>query len=182
MINPYAVGKKIYLRAPTIEDAQGDWYQWFSDLETTKFLGARYLPNTLNQQLEYLEYSQKAKDMIILSVCNIEEDKHIGVCGFSKIDWFHRSADVSVVIGDKDNKKGPVTIEIMSLLLEIGFKRLSLKNLLTTHVEGNPYTPLINKIFGFEEVGRLKNFALFEGEYVDSFISQLGKDDWSSRN
>ena len=182
MINPYAIGKNIYLRAPTMEDAEGEWYQWFSDPETTKFLGDRYLPNTMNMQLDYLKYSQEAKDRIILSICTIEDDKHIGTCGFSAINWFHKYADISIVIGDKNHKQGPVTIEGMSLLLEIAFKRLGLVNLLSVHVASNPFTPLINKIFGFEEVGRIKKFALYEGEYLDSIISQLARENWLARN
>ena len=182
MKNPYAIGKNVYLRAPTIEDAEGEWYQWFSDPETTRFLSDRYLPNTIDQQINFLKYAQEANDRIVLCICSIEDGKHIGSCGFSAIDWFRKSADVAIVVGDKNYKQGPVTIEGMALLLEVAFKRLGLVNLLSVHVASNPFTPLINKIFGFEEVGKFKNFALFEGEYTDLIMSQLARKEWVARN
>ena len=182
MKNPYAIGKNIYLRAPTIEDAEGAWHEWFSDRETTEFLGDRYLPNTVDQQRDFLKYAQESRDRVVLSICKIEDDKHVGTCGFSGINWFHRYADISIVIGDKSYKHGPVAIEGMALLLDIAFKRLGFVNLLSVHVDSNPFTPLINKIFGFEEVGRLQSFSLYEGEYTDSIISQLSRKAWLDRN
>ena len=46
MINPYEIGNKIYLRTPTKSDLSGNWYQWFSDPETTEFLIDRWWPNS----------------------------------------------------------------------------------------------------------------------------------------
>ena len=42
MDNPYIIGKQIYLRHPTEEDALGKWHEWFSDEELTKHMNDRY--------------------------------------------------------------------------------------------------------------------------------------------
>ena len=53
MKNPYIVGKSIYLRHPTLEDVEGDWYEWLSDPEITKYLPERYWPNSIESQIEF---------------------------------------------------------------------------------------------------------------------------------
>ena len=70
----------------------------------------------------------------------------------------------------------------MSLLLQIAFLRLNLLNLKSSHISSNPYTPILEKMFGFKEVGRFPNYMFSNDEYVDLVLSQLKKEDWISRN
>ena len=126
MKNPYAIGTTIYLRAPTLEDVEGDWYQWFSDPEITEFLGDRYWPNTVESQMEFYESIKKSKERLVLSVCLIDNDEHIGVCNLSAINTLSRHADVAFVVGNKKHRNATVAVEIMALLLETAFKAIKL--------------------------------------------------------
>jgi RimJ/RimL family protein N-acetyltransferase len=49
-------------------------------------------------------------------------------------------------------------------------------------MSSNPYTPLLEKMFGFTEAGRLSGFMFSKGEYVDLVITQLKRQDWAKRN
>ena len=55
-------------------------------------------------------------------------------------------------------------------------------NLRSAHTNKNPFTPLIEKAFGFKQVGRFEKFSFYQGEYVDTIFSQLSKKDWVARN
>lgn len=182
MINPYAVGKNIYLRAPCASDVDGEWYQWFSDPEVTQYLVDRFWPNSVESQTELYEATKNTRDKMVLSICLIEDDKHVGVCNLSFINWVHRYADVAIVIGEKEHRNGPIAIDTMSLLLDIAFNRLNLMNLRTAHTAANPHTPLLEKIFGFQEKGRFEKMSYFDGEYVDLVFSQLSRSEWIARN
>lgn len=182
MINPYAIGKNIYLRAPRREDLDGNWYEWFSDPEITEFLADRYWPNTIESQLNFYESTVNSKERLVLSVCLIENDEQIGICNLSSINWVHRYADIAFVIGEKKYQNGTIAIEVMTLLLQIAFQRLNLLNLKSIHLSVHPSTPVIEKIFGFRECGRLEKIYNYKGKYVDSIISQLTKEDWVERN
>ncbi len=70
----------------------------------------------------------------------------------------------------------------MTLLLQIAFQRLNLQNLKSIHLAVHPSTPIIEKIFGFRECGRLEKIYNYKGGYVDSIISQLSKEDWLNQN
>jgi ribosomal-protein-alanine N-acetyltransferase len=182
MINPYAIGKTIYLRAPRKEDLDGRWHEWLSDPEITEFLADRYWPNSYDAQKDFFETIANSKERLVLSVCLIENDQKIGVCNLSSINWLHRFADIAFLIGEKKYQNGTITIELMSLMLQIAFQRLNLLNLKSVHLSVHPSTPIIEKIFGFKECGRLKKIYNYKGEYVDSVISQLSKVEWMERN
>ena len=53
MVNPYIVGKNVYLRHPIEDDVYGGWYEWFSDEEITKYLTERHWPNSQDTQLDF---------------------------------------------------------------------------------------------------------------------------------
>jgi [ribosomal protein S5]-alanine N-acetyltransferase len=182
MENPYAIGSQIYLRAPTIEDAEGNWYKWFSDPEVTKYLCDRYLPNSKEAQIEFFKSLSISKDKVVLSICRIDNNEHIGVCGLSLINWFHRNADISYVIGEKKSQNSIIITEVMKLLLNVSFNRLNLENLRSTYAGSNLVTPMIDKMYGFKVIGKLEKYIIVQGERDDLIMSQLSKEDWQSRN
>jgi RimJ/RimL family protein N-acetyltransferase len=182
MYNPYTIGNKIYLRAPTLEDVEGSWHEWLSDEETTKWLADRYWPNTLEKQKNFFNSINNSESRLVLSIVDIESDKHIGVCNLSFINWKHRHCDVAVVVGEKEYKKqGFVGLEVHKLLLEIAFNRLNLKNVKASYIDGQNASDFILKRLGFKEVGRFKELIWLDGEYVDSVYMQLKRDDWFER-
>jgi RimJ/RimL family protein N-acetyltransferase len=182
MTNPYAIGKTVYLRAPARADADGRWHEWFSDPEVTEFLVDRWWPNTPAEQARFYEATATTKDRLVLAVCRIDTDEHIGVCNLSSINWVHRSADIAVVIGEKPHRTGVVAVETLALLLGIAFNRLNLLNLRSSYVDGNPHTPVLEQLFGFREAGRFEKAAFLGGFYVDMVWSQLSRDAWAERN
>src|SRR5688572_12862249 len=106
MVNPYAIGRTVYLRAPAAGDVAGRWYQWFSDPDLTQFLSERWWPNTLEAQTAFYESSRVATDRLVLAVCDVNTDEHVGICSLSAISWLHRHADIAFVIGEKSHRNG----------------------------------------------------------------------------
>lgn len=182
MINPYAIGKHIYLRAPSKTDLEGAWYEWLSDPEITKFLVDRYWPNTNEMQVLFFESIKHTKDRLVLAICEKETDKHIGICSLSAINWVHRYADIAFIIGDIKFRNGVIALETTSLLLDIAFNRINLLNLRASYFDCHPHTPTLLKIFKFKEVGRFIKFLNYKSTPVDLVYAQLSKEDWISRN
>ena len=182
MKNPYAIGRAIYLRAPERSDIEKNWYEWFSDPEITQYLSGHYWPNTVELQTVFFDSIQNTKDRLVLCICTKDTDEHIGICNLSLISWVHRYADIALIIGDQKYRNGAIAIEALALLVDIAFNRLNLLNLKSFHVSTNPFTPLLEKIFGFVEVGRYKELISINGKYVDAIASQLTMVDWRKRN
>ena len=184
MYNPYMVGKLVYLRHPTEEDALGRWHEWFSDEETTKYLtgiGERSWPNTKEAQLDFLK-SLKERDRLVLSIVAIEDDKHIGVVSLSCINWVHRYADPGIVIGEKEYQKGVYSIDAYSLILKIAFLRLNLRTVRGSRVKSNKASEYLERLFNFTKVGEYKNLIFIDGKYDDVVVLMLDRESWLKRN
>lgn len=182
MNNPYAEGKTIYLRSPTIEDVEGRWHEWFSDYNTTKYLVDRYWPNSIESQKEFFLSTKNDRNRLVLSVVCKDTDQHIGVCNLSSINWVHRYADIALVIGEDKYRNGAVAIEVFSMLLEIAFLRLNLMNVKGEYMSSNPLTDMLMKLFGFDVIGEYKNLLSFGGKSVNTICAQLSRENWIERN
>jgi len=181
MYNSYMVGKLIYLRHPTEEDALGRWHEWFSDEETTKYLGERFWPNTKGAQLDFFK-SLEDRNRLALSIVAIENDEHIGVVSLSSINWVHRHADVAIVIGEKEYRKGGYSIEAFSLILKVAFVRLNLRTVKSGYAKSNEASIAIHKVFKFIKVGEYENLICIDGQYGNVVVAMLDSESWIKRN
>ena len=181
MYNPYMIGKHIYLRHPTEEDAQGKWHEWFSDEQTTKYLVDRFWPNSKQAQLDFLE-SLEDRSRLVLSIVTEEEDYPIGVVSLSSINWVHRYADVAIVVGEEEYRKGVYAIEAFSLILKTAFIRLNLRTIKGGYASSNEFTKVALRVFKFTKVGEYKNLLCIDGHYDDLVVEMLDRKTWLKRN
>ncbi|XPV76156.1 MAG: GNAT family N-acetyltransferase [Desulfovibrio sp.] len=181
MYNPYSVGEYTYLRHPTDEDVEGRWHEWFSDENTTKWLG-QYWPNSIEEQRRFFENCNSGKDRMVLSVIDKETDKHIGVCNLSSISWVNRVADLAIVIGEAEYRTGPYVLDAVSQLIRAAFLRLNMRMIKGGYRSINTDTESILKIFRFQEAGRFPGTIWHNGSYVDHVLVYLKREDWMRRN
>ncbi len=182
MYNSYSTGTHVYLRHPTLADAEGVWHEWLSDEETTRFLGLRHWPNSVERQREFYQSCLRGEDRLVLSIIDIKTDKHIGICNLSSISWVHRYCDMAIIIGDVEFRKGPHVLEAVSLLLKDAFLRLNMRIVKSSFAASNDASQAIHDIFRFKEVGRVPGLFWDRGRYVDNVIAILECGDWMKRN
>jgi len=181
MYNPYMIGKHVYLRLPTEEDALGRWHEWFSHEKTTKYLADRFWPNSKEAQLEFLK-SLGDRNRLVLSVVTKENDEHIGVVSLSVINWVHRYADVAIVIGEEKYRKGAYALEAFNLLLNVAFIRLNLRTIRSSYASSNDASRTIHRVFKFTKAGEYKKILCIDGHHDDLVLEMLDKETWLRRN
>lgn len=181
MRNPYIVGKHCYLRHPTQDDANGSWHEWFSDENTTRYLNARYWPNSIESQNSFYQSILNQKDRLVLSIVDNKTDEHIGICNLSNINWVHRFSDVALIIGHKDFRSGPFAVESISLLLRVAFEKLNLRIVKSDYVKTNISSELIHRLFCFEKTGQIDDIFWNGNCYVPSVQMILRKEVWQER-
>jgi RimJ/RimL family protein N-acetyltransferase len=182
MYNPYVFGSHVYLRHPVQQDVGGPWHEWLSDEENTRWLSLQYWPNCVEKQQTFYESCLMTKDRLVLAIVDIATDKHIGICNLSGLNWVHRYCDVAIIMGDKDFRHGPHTLEAMSLLLRTAFLRLNMRIVKSSYAASNEVSQSIHDLFRFREVGRLPGLFWDRGDYVDNVISILTAESWFQRN
>jgi ribosomal-protein-alanine N-acetyltransferase len=181
MINPYQIGSLVYLRHPTQEDANGGWHEWFSDEEVTKYLDSQQWPNSQERQQEYLKTANSSSN-ITLSVVSKSSDKHIGVVSLRSMNLIHRSANVSIVMGEREFRGGAHSLDAFSLILRVAFLRFNLRNLVSYYAEPNEASRLLHRVFKFCAAGVLSDSMFIDGRWENVIIEVLKQDVWLKRN
>lgn len=181
MKNNYAAGKYCYLRTPELNDAESQWYQWFSNPDVTKYLVDQFWPNSVELQKKFIKSAQEDRNRLLLLICDINTDEIIGVAALNAINWVQRYADLSIVQPNTSSTTGNLTYEAMTIMLDIAFNKLNLLNIKSYTVELNDKSLLIQKLIGFKQVGSFENLVNIGGTESNLTCLQLSKKEWKKR-
>lgn len=107
------------------------WYRWFNNQETTKYLEHGVFPNTLENQRKYYESIVKNRDRITLLIKPKKKEYFIGVATLSSINLFQRQCDFSMVIGRQDDIPDSMfyAMEAKSRMTEHAFESLGVERI-----------------------------------------------------
>ena len=109
--------------------------------------------------------------------------KPIGFCGITLNRWARRvtSADIGLVIGEKDRwKKGNGT-EVVKLLLREAFEQLNLHKVSWWTFAEHKASIALAKKTGFKEEGHLREQVFFDNQFHDSVVLGLLKNQYKPR-
>ena len=111
----------------------------------------------------------------------IEFRENVGTCGLCSISMIHRTAEWSLLIGPEYQGKGYAT-EAFRLLLNYGFNQIGLQRIWGEIFVNNEASKHIAEKFGFKEEGRLRKTYFKNGEYTDSIIVGLLREEWNQKD
>ena len=100
---------------------------WVNDLEVGHFTSFHAQNISYLNEVEALE--SLAKDGNHFSIITQEKDKVIGNCSFFNVDPINRSAEIGIVIGEKDYWGLGYGSEALKLLLKFGFEHRNYNNI-----------------------------------------------------
>jgi len=174
----YAVGRSVYFRYLTEDDARGDWHRWFNAPHITRNLAAQAWVNTPEAQVAYLENLSRTKDRLALALIDRKTHKHIGIGSLSKIDVVNRRAEMSLVIGSTEHQDGLHALEALAMLTEIGLVRLNLHKQVATGLATSEAGLRLTRTLGYVESGRMREHAFVDGAWVDCVHLEIFQRDW----
>lgn len=160
-------GKSIFLRDVSVEDITDDYYYWLNDQRVNQYLETRFTPQSKFTIRKYVENLLGSKNEIFLAICWRETNKHIGNIKLGPINWIHRNADISLIIGDSDFWGLGVATEAIHLVTEYAFHILNLHKLTAGAYEENTGSIRAFEKNGFKIEGVFKDHAFSNGKYVD---------------
>ena len=169
--------KDILLR-PFIEDDLEKWTSWFNDKNTTMFMNKAVFPNTIAQQKEHLENSKIDKNNIQLAVVLKEDNQLIGSIGLHKIDWTHKTGDISIIIGEKIGLGRGAGKEAINLLVHHAFLKVNLRKITAGMWSENIGSKKAFESNGFLLEGIRKEQYEANGKVYDCLEYGLLKRDW----
>jgi ribosomal-protein-alanine N-acetyltransferase len=166
-------GRQIYLRPVRLSDVNENYYQWLNDPEVTAYLEIRHVPHSLESIKRYVEAMGDNPNEILLAICLKENGRHVGNIKLGPINWIHRFAEVSLVVGEKSIWGKGIGTEALRLLSCFAFDVLNLHKLRSGCYEGNIGSAKAFLKADFVQEGILRNQWHINGRYQNEIVFGL---------
>ena len=170
-------GPRVVLRAPKPSDLR-QLVKWSSDPEI-RALTAETEPLTRETAPGYLRAIRKDTNRIWYMIVDRQTGKPIGECGLLRLFWPWKTADLTMIIGEKEYWGRGFADEAMGLLLKFSFADLGLHRLAVGVLETNDRALKFYMRHGFREEGRQRDGYLAGGRYRDFLMLSLLEEEYA---
>ena len=171
-------GVQIYLREVQISDVNVNYYGWINDPEVTRYLEVRNIPQSPENIKKYVQAMDGNADEIFLAICLREDGHHVGNIKLGPINWLHRFAEVSLVIGEKQFWGKGIGTEAVRLVSHFAFDVLNLHKLKSGCYEENIGSTKAFLKAGFVQEGILKSQWYLNGRHRNEIVLGLCREDF----
>jgi RimJ/RimL family protein N-acetyltransferase len=164
---PFLVGKKVYLRALTESDSEGSYPTWFNDADVCRWNSHHIFPYTPEDARAYIQQANSDHSRLVLAVVRSKDDVHIGNIALDRINYINRTAELTIVIGDRTCWGAGYGTEAARLICDHGFLALNLNRIACGTFEDNVGMRKLAECLGMAEEGRRRKAVYKLGRYVD---------------
>jgi RimJ/RimL family protein N-acetyltransferase len=167
------IGNKCYLSPIDTNDVE-KYVGWFNDLQIAENLTFYSKVINVENEKPFLEKLSKEHNY---SIIDKNTDELIGTCGFVELDNLNQTAEIAILIGDKNYWNKGYGSEALSLLLDYGFKSLNIHNIMLSVYSFNKRAIKLYEKVGFKIIGKRRD-ALKRGQetYDIIFMDILDKE------
>lgn len=99
--------------------------------------------------------------------------KVIGITNFRSIDWLNRSAEYTILIGDKSYWNQGIGKEVTKMMINLAFNEYNLHRIMLRVYSHNDRAIHVYKKTGFEEEGRLRHTLYRHGTWYDTVMMSM---------
>ncbi len=161
---PFLEGKQVFLRPLTPEDATPAYLGWLNDPEVLRFRTSKSFPTTAESMRAYIA-SIPSRGDLVLAICARDGGKHVGNIALNTILWAHRSAECSIMLGDRAFWGRGFGREAVSLIVRHGFRTMGLHRIWAE--SPNPRFNRLVESLGWTREGRKRDAFFVDGKFVD---------------
>jgi len=180
------------------EDIQGNYQQWFHDIDVTRFNSHGLFPYTESQMKAFLQRLESSSDIVWAviakekgkmlkcpenTIYNADENLyyiHIGNISLQNINWINRSAEFACVFGEKEFWGKGYCTEAARLLFAHGFEKLGLHRIWTGTAQTNMGMRGVAIKLGMTNEGVFLDGMFLNGQFVDIYTYAILEQDWKS--
>ena len=174
-------GTRVYLREVRQSDVNERYYAWLNDPEVNQFLETRFVPQSLESIAEFVKRMSGKSDEPFFAICTTDGEEHIGNIKIGPINWRHRHADVSLLIGEKRFWGKGYATEAIGLVTKFGFEVLNLMKLEAGCYEENEGSARAFEKCGYAREGLLRGHLLLNSHETNCIRLGLRAADYFER-
>ena len=161
--------KTIILKTLTIKEVQ-NYYYWFNNQDITRNMNKGHFPNSFEKQTRYFKEIKLSGNDIQLGIYKKNINKIIGIISLHNIDFIHRVASISIMLGDLNSVNRGVGSQSIKLLSDHAFKKLNLRKLKAGMWKLNYASRYAFEKNNFKKEAILKKEYEYNGKLIDSLI------------
>jgi RimJ/RimL family protein N-acetyltransferase len=167
MIPAFLETPRLYLRPLVPADADGPYLRWFNDAEVCRYNSHHVFPYRREDALAYIEKVTNSHRELVLAIVQRSDQRHIGNISLQVVDLVSRTAELAIVIGEKDCWGEGFSKEAAQALVQHGFATMNLHRIsCNTPIDNIPMRKLAGAL-GMQQEG-IRRQALFkDGRYLD---------------
>ena len=171
-------GKLVNLRPREMTDLER-MHRWINDREVTRYLGVRYQMSLAAEEKWLSDHISQPMAYDRVSFCiETRDGVTIGSIDFHHIVPEERKARLGVMIGEKDYWSKGYGTDAMVTFCRFGFDDMNLNRIDLTVFDGNERAIACYRKCGFVEEGRLRQDRYSRGQYSDTLIMGLLRDEF----
>lgn len=121
-------GKRIYLRRLNARDITQEYCRWLNDPKVNEYLETKNA--TLKGLKKYVSFKNKDPKVIFLGIFVKSRNKHIGNIKLEPVDLKNKTAELGIMIGDKNYWGKGIAIEAINILCDFAFGTLGLRSIM----------------------------------------------------
>ncbi|ODS36400.1 MAG: hypothetical protein A7315_14095 [Candidatus Altiarchaeales archaeon WOR_SM1_79] len=153
--------------------------KWFNDSDICKYMETSYTSES--------EYSEEKiiEDFIIanqgdinLIISEKESKKEIGFCSIYDINPSNQSAEISLLIGEREFQGKGYGKDATELMLYIAFNKIGLNRIFATATQRNNPSVRILEQTGFRKVGVMREYHFLNEEKLDEILFEMIRADY----
>jgi len=161
------IGDRIFLRPLVPDDVTQTYLNWLQDKKITQFLEPKKERYNLASLKKYIKAKDESMDDFLFGIFIKEGSEHIGNIKIGGMSQAHRSADLGILIGNKNVWGRGHGTEAIKLATGYAFNELGLNKLIADISGDNigSYRAFIKA--GYREVRRIERRVFCNGRYVE---------------
>lgn len=156
----------LFLRNVTLDDVNDTYYQWLNDPQVNQFLETRFVVQSKTKIAEFVTSKEESTNEILLAICDKNNKLHIGNIKIGPINWHHRRAEISLVIGNKNYWGKGVASQAIQLVSEFSFQVLNLNKLMAGAYKNNIGSIKAFQKCGYKIEGEVEDYVLVNNKGV----------------
>ena len=153
---------------------------WRADRELISRLGATY--RFINQEVDerwFNAYMDRRGNTVCCAVCAAEaHDQILGLVSLTDIDYTSRSCQLHMMIGDQNQRGKGMGTFAFNEILRHAFDDLNLNRMEAFILTDNAASLALCRKVGFQQEGILRQYAFKDGEYRDTVIMSVLREEW----